>query len=127
MDKRFIVISRDNDGSEPFDNMVLPYLREHGELFGPFYPNDDRTFTAAMGRLDKNYDCYILLDERLFGTESHETVEFTRSFSPTLNHLLYFDNERQQIICEDDVAFPFTKAGLDKIFDYVGEVYAYDE
>ena len=126
MEKRFIVLTRDSISSNLLDDGIISCLKNQGDFYGPFSADNDRCFTAALTKLDKHYDCYILLDEELFGTDFHENVEFARSFSPTLNHLLYFDISNQMIICEDDVSFSFDDFGLSGAIKHVDEVCAYD-
>ena len=132
MEKRFILLCSDKitndfgikraEEEKTFYESVLPLLREHGELYGPFFEHDDREFSTALGQLNKNRENYIFLDEELFGTDIHENVEFTRSFSPTLNHLFFFDALKGVINCDDDSAIPFDKNGLEKIFSKISGV-----
>lgn len=126
MDKRFILLSCDDVETDTLNEVFLSYLKDHGEFFGPFKPHDDRNFTAALKKLNKQYECFIFLDKRLLGTDCYECVEFARAFSPTLNHLLCYDLVGQQIFCSDDVSFPFSKSGLDGLFSHMSEVCAYD-
>lgn len=132
MERRFILLCSDKithdfsikraEGEKTFYESVLPLLREHGELYGPFFEHVDREFSTALGQLNKNRENYIFLDEELFGTDAHENVEFTRSFSPTLNHLFFFDALKRVIICDDDSAIPFNNDGLEKIFNKISGV-----
>lgn len=132
MEKRFILLCSDKntrdfsieraDGEKTFYESILPLLREYGELYGPFFEHDDRDFSTALGQLSKDRENYIFLDEELFGTDAHENVEFSRSFSPTLNHLFFFDTSEGVINCDNDLAIPINKDGLETIFRTINGV-----